>query len=111
MDEDSGDSDSDELDHRYYLWSDYDSYFISNPFLEVVYLFHVKKYIHRKYSLINFTALQLTVFMHLVHLEVPHTEFGSSYFFQITFSENSYDCSTSKEHWSRRRSHIRSQKL
>ena len=28
MDEDSGhkgDSDSDELDHRYYLWSDYDS--------------------------------------------------------------------------------------
>ena len=36
-------SDSDELDHRYYLWSDYDSYFISNPFLEVVYLFHVKK--------------------------------------------------------------------
>ena len=33
MDEDSGDkgdSDSDELDHRYYLWSDYDSYFISN---------------------------------------------------------------------------------
>ena len=43
MDEDSGDSDSDELDHRYSLWSDYDSYFISNPFLEVVYLFHVKK--------------------------------------------------------------------
>ena len=41
--EDSGDSDSDELDHRYYLWSDYDSYFISNPFLEMVYLFHVKK--------------------------------------------------------------------
>ena len=30
MDEDSGhkeDSDSDELDHMYYLWSDYDSYF------------------------------------------------------------------------------------
>ena len=26
MDEDSGDSDSDELDHKYYLWSDYDSY-------------------------------------------------------------------------------------
>ena len=45
MNEDSGDSDSDELDHRYYLWSDYDSYFISNPFLEVVYLFQVKKYI------------------------------------------------------------------
>ena len=33
-------SDSDELDHP---WSDYDSCFISNPFLEVVYLFHVKK--------------------------------------------------------------------
>ena len=47
------------------VWSDYDSYFISNPFLEVVYLFHVKKYIHtRKYSLINFTTLQLTVLMH-----------------------------------------------
>ena len=36
-------SDSDELDYRYYLWSGYDSYFISNPFLEVVYLFNVKE--------------------------------------------------------------------
>ena len=37
MDEDSGhkgDSDSDKLDHRYYLWSDYDSYFISNHFFQ-----------------------------------------------------------------------------
>ena len=37
MDEDSGDkgdSDSDELDHRYYLWSDYDSYFISDHFFQ-----------------------------------------------------------------------------
>ena len=31
---DKGDSDSDELDHRYYLWSDYDSYFISNHFFQ-----------------------------------------------------------------------------
>ena len=46
---DKGDSESDDLDHRYYLWSDYNSSF------EVVYLFHVKKSnIHtRKYSLIN----------------------------------------------------------
>ena len=35
MDGDSGDkrdSDSDELDHRYYLWSDYDLYFILTTF-------------------------------------------------------------------------------
>ena len=55
MDEDSGDkgdSDSDELDHRYYLWSDYDSYFISNHFFRSgVPVSCKKKYIHtRKYS-------------------------------------------------------------
>ena len=78
MDENSGDSDSDELDHTYYLWSDYDSYFVSIPFLEVVFLFHVKKYIHtRKYSLINFTALQPTAFMHFTY--------RIRNFFQITF--------------------------
>ena len=54
MDEDSGDkgdSDSDELDHRYYLWSVYDSYF--HFFRTRVPVSCKKIYIHtRKYSLI-----------------------------------------------------------
>ena len=49
MDEDSGDkrdSASDELDHRYYLRSDYDSYFISDNFFRtrVLVLYKKKKY-------------------------------------------------------------------
>ena len=69
--------DSDELDHRYYLWSDYDSYFISNPFLAVVYLFRVKKKVYTYSEIFLDQHYNLLYSCTLVHLEVRHTEFGT----------------------------------